>query len=197
MSLFPTIVAHTWCHTPRVSFATTTHPTTIPCYVTLAFIFIRSPPDMEKEEQKDLVYTPEVWGPHVWFVLHLLAHTYPHHPNAITQKQMYEWIQQLPRWIPNASMASRMEHLLTQHPVQPSLENRAALIRWMHTLHNYINRHLEKRELSLEEAEYQFQRAFVSMTDKQERKWKAWLWDSLVGLCIGYLLYAMYDGKRK
>jgi hypothetical protein len=43
---------------------------------------------------------PKVWGPHYWFFLHTLAMTYPHHPNAVTKKKYYEFVQNLPLFLP-------------------------------------------------------------------------------------------------
>ena len=31
---------------------------------------------------------PKIWGPHYWFFLHTVAMTYPHHPNAVTKKNI-------------------------------------------------------------------------------------------------------------
>ena len=43
---------------------------------------------------------PKVWGPHYWFFLHTLVMTYPHHPNTVTKKKYYEFIQNLPLFLP-------------------------------------------------------------------------------------------------
>ena len=51
-------------------------------------------------------FEPDVWGPHYWFFLHTIALTYPHRPNDITKKKFYEFIQNLPLFMPIEETAS-------------------------------------------------------------------------------------------
>jgi hypothetical protein len=92
---------------------------------------------------------PNVWGPHYWFFLHTISITYPHHPNAVTKKKYYEFIQNLPLFIPVESMSSEFSKLIDQYPITPYLDNRESFIRWIWFIHNKINQKLEKPEISL------------------------------------------------
>jgi len=92
---------------------------------------------------------PKVWGPHYWFFLHTVAMCYPHRPNTITKKKYYEFIHNIPMFIPVETMATYFSQLLDQYPVSPYLDSRDAFIRWMHFMHNKINQRLEKPNVSL------------------------------------------------
>jgi len=92
---------------------------------------------------------PRVWGPHYWFFLHTVAMCYPHRPNTITKKKYYEFIHNIPMFIPVETMATYFSQLLDQYPVSPYLDSRDAFIRWMHFIHNKINQRLEKPNISL------------------------------------------------
>lgn len=92
---------------------------------------------------------PKVWGPHYWFFLHTVAMCYPHRPNTITKKKYYEFINNIPMFIPIESMATYFSQLLDQYPVSPYLDSRDAFIRWMHFIHNKFNQRLEKPSISL------------------------------------------------
>jgi Erv1 / Alr family len=92
---------------------------------------------------------PKVWGPHYWFFLHTIAICYPHRPNTITKKKYYDFIQNIPIFIPVESMSTQFSQLLDQYPVTPYLDSRDAFIRWMHFIHNKINQRLEKPNISL------------------------------------------------
>ena len=94
---------------------------------------------------------PKVWGPHYWFFLHTIAMTYPHHPNAVTKKKFYEFIQNLPIFLPVEAMSGEFNKLIDKYPVTPYLDNRDSLVRWMHFMHNKINEKLEKPQISLNE----------------------------------------------
>ena len=43
---------------------------------------------------------PKVWGPHYWFVLQTISLSYPLSPNDVTKKKYYDFIQNLPLFLP-------------------------------------------------------------------------------------------------
>ena len=92
---------------------------------------------------------PKVWGPHYWFFLHTLAMTYPHHPNGVTKKKYYEFIQNLPLFLPVEEISGEFSKLIDKYPITPYLDNRDSFVRWMHFIHNKINEKLEKPQISL------------------------------------------------
>lgn len=94
---------------------------------------------------------PNVWGPHMWFFLHTIAMTYPLRPNAVTKKKYYEFIQNIPLFIPIEHMAGEFTKLLDEYPVQPYLDKRDTLIRWVWFIHNKINQKLEKPQITLKD----------------------------------------------
>jgi hypothetical protein len=94
---------------------------------------------------------PTIWGPHYWFFLHTIALTYPHRPNTITKKKYYEFIQNLPLFIPIEKMSTEFSELIDKYPITSYLDNRDSFIRWVHFIHNKINQKIEKPELSLQD----------------------------------------------
>lgn len=93
-----------------------------------------------------------VWGPHYWFVLHSIARTYPEHPNEVVRRKYYDFIQNLPLFLPDEEIGTKFSHLLDTFPVSPYLRSRDSFMRWMYFIHNKINRSLEKDEPTFEEA---------------------------------------------
>jgi FAD-linked sulfhydryl oxidase len=93
----------------------------------------------------------KVWGPWYWGFLHTATMTYPVHPNAVTKKKYYDFINSIPLFIPVGSMSGEFSRLLENYPVSPYLDSREALVRWMHFIHNKMNERLEKPKLTLEE----------------------------------------------
>ena len=92
---------------------------------------------------------PDVWGPHYWFFLHTISMTYPKYPNAATKKKYYEFIQNLPLFIPVEKISTEFYNIIEEYPITPYLDNKESLIRWMHFIHNKINTKLEKPTISL------------------------------------------------
>ena len=95
---------------------------------------------------------PKIWGPHYWFVLHTIALSYPKNPNEVTKKKYYDFIQNIPLFIPIEDIGNTFSKLIDKYPVTPYLDSRESFIRWMHYVHNKINVALLMPELTMEEA---------------------------------------------
>ena len=138
---------------------------------------------------------PKIWGPHYWFFIHTVAMTYPIRPNAVTKKKYYEFIQNLPLFIPVESISGEFSKLIDKYPVAPYLDNRESLIRWTHFIHNKINKKLEKPQISLSEfyikyyEEYKSQN--VKMVEYYKMREKAIYCGIVVTIAGG--IYYLYD----
>mgnify|MGYP001452361787 FL=1 len=96
-----------------------------------------------------MYFDPKVWGPHYWFFLHTIAESYPKYPNDVTKKKYYNLIQNLPLFIPIPEIGNVFSSFLDRYPVSPYLTNRDSFVRWMHFIHNKVNVHVGKPEISL------------------------------------------------
>ena len=95
---------------------------------------------------------PNVWGPHYWFVLHTIALCYPTHPNDVTKKKYYGFIQNLPLMIPVERIGNSFSDLIDRYPVTPYLDSRESFQKWIHFIHNKVNFKLALPELSFAES---------------------------------------------
>ena len=95
---------------------------------------------------------PKIWGPHYWFFLHTLATTYPHTPNEVVRKKYYDFIQNLPLFLPIPEIGNEFSRLIDLYPVTPYLDSRQSFMKWMHYIHNKINILLELPEKTMEES---------------------------------------------
>ena len=95
---------------------------------------------------------PNVWGPHYWFVLHTIALTYSGRPNETIKKKYYDFINNIPLFLPCEEMGNEFIKILDKYPVTPYLDSRDSLIKWVHFIHNKINQSLGKEEIDLGEA---------------------------------------------
>jgi len=138
---------------------------------------------------------PTIWGPHYWFFLHTLAMTYPHHPNAITKKKYYEFVQNLPLFIPVDQISSDFSVLLDKYPVTSYLDNRESFVRWMHFIHNKINQKLEKPQINLNEFYIQYYEEYKSNTEKMSDFYKLkakFIYCGVIGSLI-FTIFYLYD----
>jgi hypothetical protein len=138
---------------------------------------------------------PKVWGPHYWFFIHTVAMTYPIRPNAVTKKKYYEFIQNLPLFIPVENIAGEFSKLLDKYPVTPYLDNRESLIRWTHFIHNKINQKLEKPLISLNEFYIKYYEEYKSQNTKMDEYYKFRSKCIFVGMLTTIMgsIYYLYD----
>lgn len=138
---------------------------------------------------------PKVWGPHYWFFLHTLTMTYPNHPNDVTKKKYYEFIQNLPLFLPVEQISKEFERLIEKYPVAPYLDSRNSFIEWMHFIHNKINEKLEKPQISLNDFYVLYYEQYKSQNEKQFEFYKLRekvIYFGILMSALG-LIYYVYD----
>tara|TARA_Y100000813_G_scaffold198484_1_gene186945 strand:+ start:3040 stop:3471 length:432 start_codon:yes stop_codon:yes gene_type:complete len=87
---------------------------------------------------------PNVWLPKLKFTLQTIAITYPEHPNDVSTKKYYDFIQNLPVFIPMSPFGKEFIDMLDKYPVTPYLSSRLSFMKWIHFIFNKINEKLEK-----------------------------------------------------
>jgi len=136
-----------------------------------------------------MVLDPKVWGPHYWFFLHTISMSYPLRPNSVTKKKYYEFIQNLPLFIPVENIAGEFSKLLDQYPITPYLDSRDSFIRWVWFIHNKINEKLEKNKISLNKF-YELYYEEYKPKDIKNREMNR-LKNKLIYLCLVIFFVAM------
>ena len=115
---------------------------------------------------------PIVWGPHYWFVLHTIALTYPSNPNETIKKKYYDFIHNIPLFLPITTIGNTFSALLDKYPVTPYLDSQPSFVKWMHFIHNKINASLDKPELTMEDSMIQYYEHYKpkEIKEKEHRK---------------------------
>ena len=98
------------------------------------------------------IFNPIIWGPHYWFVLYTIALSYPLHINECTKKKYYDFITNLPLFLPVPDIGGVFSKFLDAYPVTPYLDSRESFSKWVHFIHNKINSYLGKPELTYYDA---------------------------------------------
>ena len=108
----------------------------------------------------------KVWGPHYWFVFHTIALNYPLYPNETSKKKYYDFIQNIPLFIPNNNMGYLFSELLDKYPVTPYLDSRESMIKWFHFIHNKVNISLNIPEKSMQESLHDYYKNYEPIETK-------------------------------
>ncbi len=138
---------------------------------------------------------PKVWGPKFWFVFHTITLNYPNNPNSVTKKKYYDFVQNIPMFLPVEEIATHFSKLLNEYPIQPYLDNRESFIKWFWFIHNKINEKLEKPIISIKDFYIQYYEQYKSTNVKLLEYYKIRqkiIYTVLILLLCG-LIYYLYD----
>ena len=142
-----------------------------------------------------MIFDPDVWGPHYWFFLHTIAESYPKTPNDVTKRKYYDFIQNVPLFIPIDEMGNKFSEMLDRYPVSPYLDNRDSFVRWVHFIHNKFNVLLGKKEITLPQALDNYRNEYkpkpVRLSEKLNLK-KHYIHLAVILTCV-FLIYLYYE----
>lgn len=94
---------------------------------------------------------PDIWGPSFWFSLHNITFNYPFQPTDEEKSDVKNFFQLLNTVLPcKICRVHYMKHIYN-YPIEPSLNCRADLIKWLIDIHNVVNKMLGKQIYTLEE----------------------------------------------
>ena len=138
---------------------------------------------------------PKVWGPHMWFFINTIAMTYPNRPNAVTKKKYYDFMQNLPMFIPIEHMSGEFSKLLDEYPIQPYLDTKESFIRWVWFIHNKINEKLEKPQITLNEFYKQYYEEYKPKNVKlaEYYKMRSKIIYGFIILALIFVIFYLYD----
>ena len=104
--------------------------------------------------------------------LQTIALTYPLNPNEVTKKKYYDFIQNLPLFLPIPEIGNTFSKILDDYPVTPYLDSRPSFIKWMHFIHNKINVSIELPEITMDEAMIAYYEHYKpkAVKDEEQRK---------------------------
>jgi hypothetical protein len=136
--------------------------------------------------------SPLVWGPPLWHTLFTFALAYPQQPNAITKRKYYDFIQNLPLFLPNAEIRKNFGALIDEYPVQPYLKTRDSFVHWVHFIHNRVNKMTGRPEITLYEAMDRYYAQYKTPSIALSEKWgvsKGTIHNAVILVLLGWILY--------
>lgn len=140
-----------------------------------------------------IIWDENIWGPRFWFFLNTMAFTYPVNPHETTKKKYYEFIQNLPIFLPNQEYGNNFAKLLDDYPVSPYLDSRHSFLKWVHFIHNKINKNLKKDEITFDEFITSYCNIYTTDMAKAEKMYK-WKNKIIYFCCILALVISVYIG---
>tara|TARA_B100000780_G_C20922665_1_gene367625 strand:+ start:150 stop:554 length:405 start_codon:yes stop_codon:yes gene_type:complete len=101
---------------------------------------------------------PKFWGPHAWIFLHSVTMNYPKNPTQQDKQRYREFFKSMERVLPCEKCAYHYSKHIDEFPIDPALESRDTLVRWLIQIHNEVNISLNKPEYTYEQVieEYRY-----------------------------------------
>ena len=87
------------------------------------------------------------------------------------KKKYYEFITNLPIFLPNSDIGNHFAKLLDEYPVEPYLSSRISFIKWIHFIHNKINVSLGKPDMPFYEFLEWYHKQYIpkDLSDKEKK----------------------------
>ena len=92
-------------------------------------------------------FAPTVWGPHMWFMFHLIAATYPDAPSATDKAKYAAFYKSLQDVLPCPGCQQGYRTIIGSEPTKLSTRTfatRDSLFKWTVDVHNRVNAKLGK-----------------------------------------------------
>ena len=112
----------------------------------------------------------------------------------MSKKKYYDFIQNLPLFLPVPEIGNTFSKFLDRYPVTPYLDSRASFMKWTHFIHNKINTALNQPEITMDEAmvayyEHYKPKAIKEEVQRKRREKYAFLFIVITALLLGLYLY--------
>ena len=97
---------------------------------------------------------PDVWGPAFWFILHNGAINFPIKSSTTWSERMKHFILGIPVMVPCEKCADHATAYLeaNRDNIDKAVSGRMSLFAFYVDFHNFVNKRLDKKEMSLTEA---------------------------------------------
>lgn len=87
---------------------------------------------------------PTIWGPHMWYVLHIITFAYPKEPTEYDKQRYSDFFNTIKNVIPCEVCQKHLNKYMSEYPIGPHLDSKANLIKWLIQIHNFVNVSLGK-----------------------------------------------------
>ena len=94
---------------------------------------------------------PEVWGPHLWYILHTISFSYPDNPTDYHRNAYRDFFTNIKDVLPCEQCQKHYTKHIQEYPITPHLDSRATLVKWVIQIHNFANLSIGKPAYTPEE----------------------------------------------
>ena len=130
---------------------------------------------------------PKFWGPHGWIFLHSVTMNYPKEPSESDKVIYRNFFSNLTRVLPCEKCAYHYKQHIETDPIEPALENRSKLVRWLIKIHNKVNDDLGKPQYTYEQVIEEYKYKLMNMDRDETMVYKVIIVALLIFIVFKYL----------
>ena len=130
---------------------------------------------------------PKLWGPHAWIFLHSVTMNYPTHPTTEDKARYRSFFDSLTIILPCEKCAYHYHQHIADDPIEPALESRNTLVRWLIKIHNKVNADLDKPLYTYEQVIEEYKYKLFTMDRDDTMVYKVIIGALLVCILFKYL----------
>ena len=93
---------------------------------------------------------PQLWGPQLWYVLHIISMSYPKEPTEYIKRAYHDFYSNLKDVLPCEICRKHYSKFIMEYPITPHLDTRENLVKWVIQIHNFVNLELGKPVMDVE-----------------------------------------------
>ena len=127
---------------------------------------------------------PKFWGPHGWLFLHTVTMNYPKEPTNEDKTLYRKFFSSLKRVLPCEKCAYHYYEHIKDDPIEPALESRDSLVRWLIKIHNKVNEDLGKPQYTYEQVIEEYKYKLMNMERDETLLYKV-----IIGSLLLFILY--------
>ena len=95
---------------------------------------------------------PEIWGPPLWYKMHMKTFNYPDNPSKRDKMNVIQYFKNVPNIMPCEKCIKHYKRELIINPVENVVHSRKSLIKWLVDFHNKVNVRLGKSTFTYKQA---------------------------------------------
>lgn len=86
----------------------------------------------------------EEWNERQWYFIKTVCHQYPNNPNKIIRKKYYEFMRNIPDFLPECKTNELYIKYSDMYPISSYLDSRTDLLKWYELMYINIDDNVEK-----------------------------------------------------
>jgi hypothetical protein len=104
----------------------------------------------QEEFNSEYGFLTSIWGPSLWFSLHIISFTYPENPTKTERDNYYDFFKSLKNILPCKMCQKNLKKNLKVHKLNKKVfKSRYTLSLWVYELHEIVNKMLKKKKSGL------------------------------------------------